>query len=488
MSYPVTVESLGPTTRLAIRLFPEWWREQYGTEIVDTLVELRQRGSANLLEDVHLASRGIWLRARSSPAFWGGISLLIVMLWTSGQGPNVFLVERYWPALLTAGGSSAPFALPVAAMIAALQGHRHGRRSAAHAGPRKRVATAALSMAPVLATLLVGYLLVVLLSLLVSGLPAAGSPNALIVPLSCAGLAVAAVAIGVVLGNMMPRVVAVPLAGVLLYAWYWVPLDGTVPAWRNVAGAGLTQSYLWIDVVPNPQAQLIAITSGAAITGISLLLLALRPGQLRLVSAAAAALSVVAVLLVVAPSVPAHGHAGQVGRDLADLQCAGTAPRVCLWPEQEAGFGTEIRPVVTSAFRRGVAAGLPMRSAVTPYVGGLSDGQELGSPINEVSMRLGDSDAAILASYGQAVYASESCATPDIVDGVGFGRELGVHYAIALLLGAEPAAALPRIEHSVEAGLTPTAYTPDEVRDLIGVHNRAEARSAVKSWLASCDS
>ena len=49
MSYPVTVESLGPTTRLAIRLFPEWWREQYGTEIVDTLVELRQRGSANLL-------------------------------------------------------------------------------------------------------------------------------------------------------------------------------------------------------------------------------------------------------------------------------------------------------------------------------------------------------------------------------------------------------------------------------------------------------
>ncbi|TFD65364.1 hypothetical protein [Cryobacterium ruanii] len=488
MSSLASVESLGPTTRLAIRLFPEWWREQYGAEVIDTLVELRQRRHGDLMEDFHLASRGIWLRARTSPAFWGGMFLLIVMLWASGQVPNPFLVQRYWPALLTAGGSAAPLALPLAAVIAAVQGHRHGRRAASSDGSRKRVARAAWSMAPVLASLLLGYLVVVLLSLLVSGLPATGSPSALIVPLSFAGLALGAVAIGFALGTVLPPVVAVPVAGALLCAWYSMPFDGAVLAWRNVTGAGLTQCCLWVDVVPHPQAQLIAIASGAALAVITLLLVAVRPGMLRSVSFVGVALSIVAILVAVAPSVPALGQASQIGRDLTELQCQGTSPQVCLWPEQEAEFITAIRPVVTQAFQRGVAAGLPMRAAVTPYVGGLSDGQEHGSPINKVSIRLGDSDAAILASYGQAVYASESCAVPDSVDGPVSGREVGVQYAIALLLGAEPAAALPHMEHSVEERLTSIAYTPAEVRDLIGVHNIAEARTTVNDWLASCGS
>ena len=486
MSSLASVESLGPTTRLAIRLFPEWWREQYGAEVVDTLVELRQRRRGDLLEDFHLASRGLWLRARTSPAFWGGMVLLGVMLWASGQGPNAFLAERYWPAVLTAGGLSAPFALPLAAVIAAVQGHRHGRRAAPSVGPRKRAAMVAWSMAPVLASLLLGYLVVVLLSLLVSGLPATGSPSALIVPLSFAGLALGAVAIGVVLGAVLPPVMAVPVAGALLYAWYSMPLDGAVLAWRNVTGAGLTQCCLWVDVVPHPQAQLVAIASGAALTIITLLLVAVRPGVLRSVSFAGVAVAIVAILVAVAPSVPALGQASQVGRDLTELQCEGTSPQVCLWPEQDAEYGPAIRPVVTEAFQRGVAAGLPMRAAVTPYVGGLSAGQEHGSPINAISMRLGDPDAAILASYGQAVYTSESCAVPGAVDGPAFGREQGVQYAIALLLGAEPEAALPHMEHSVEERLTAIAYTPTEVRDLIGVHNIAEARTTVNTWLASC--
>lgn len=488
MSYPVTVEPLGPTTRLAIRLFPEWWREQYGAEIVDTLVELRQRRHGDLLEDFHLASRGLWLRARTSPSFWGGLVLLIVMLWASGQGPNVFLVERYWPAVLTAGGSSAPFALPVAAVIAAVQGRRHARRAVSSVGSRKRVVMAAWSMAPVLASLLLGYLVVVLLSLLTSGLPATGSPSALIVPLAFAGLALGAVAVGFALGTVLAPVVAVPVAGVLLYAWYSVPLDGAVLAWRNVTGAGLTQCCLWVDVVPHQQAQLIAITSGAALAAISLLLVAVRAGVPRSVSFAGVAVAIVAILVAVAPSVPALGQASQVARDLTELECEGTSPQVCLWPEQDAEYGPAIRPVVTQAFHRGVAAGLPMRAAVTPYVGGLSSGQEHGSPINAVSMRLGDSDAAILASYGQAVYTSESCAAPNVVDGPAFAREQGVQYAIALLLGAEPDTPLPHIEHSVEERLTSIAYTPAEVRTLLGVHNIAEARTTVNNWLASCGS
>ncbi|TFD49298.1 hypothetical protein E3T55_11605 [Cryobacterium frigoriphilum] len=488
MTYPVTVQPLGRTTRVAIRLFPQWWREQYGAEVVDTLLELRQRRNGNLLDDFHLAARGLWLRARTSPSFWGGLVLLIVMLWTSGQGPNAFLVERYWPAVLTAGGSSAPFALPLAAVIAALQGHRHARRAAARVDARKRVSEAAWSMVPVLATLLLGYLVVVLLSLLTSGLPATGSPSALIVPLSFAGLALGAVAVGFALGAVLPPVVAVPVAGVLLYAWYSMPLDGAALAWRNVTGAGLTQCCLWVDVVPHPQAQLIAIVSGVALTAITLLLVAARPSMQRSVSFAGVAVSIMAILVAVAPSVSALGQASQVGRDLTELRCEGTSPQVCLWPEQDAAFGPAIRPVLTQAFERGVAAGLPMRAAVTPYVGGLSDGQRHESPINAVSMRLGDSDAAILASYGQAVYASESCAVPGAVDGPDFAGEQGVHYAIALLLGAEPAAALPRIEHSVEERLPSIAYTPAEVRDLIGVHNIAEARTTVNNWLASCDS
>ncbi|MBC7762329.1 MAG: hypothetical protein H7201_11150 [Candidatus Saccharibacteria bacterium] len=488
MTYPVAAEPLGLTTRVAIRLFPQWWREQYGAEVIDTLLEVRQRRNGNLLEDFHLAARGLWLRARSSPSFWGGLMLLGVMLWVSGQGPNGFLVERYWPAVLTAGGSSAPFALPLAAVIAALQGHRHARRAEAHDNGRKRVSVAAWSMAPILATLLLGYLVVVLLTLLTSGLPATGTPGALIVPLSFAGLALGAVTVGFALGAALPPVVAVPVAGVLLYAWYSMPLDGAVLAWRNVTGAGLTQCCLWVDVVPHPQAQLIAIVSGAALTAITLLLVAARPGIHRSLSFAGVAVSIAAILLAVAPSVSALGQATLVGRDLTEVQCEGKAPQVCLWPEQDAEFGPAIRPVITQAFDRGVAAGLPMRAAVTPYVAGLSDGQQHESPINALSMRLGDSDAAILASYGQAVYASESCTVPSAIDDPQFAGELGVQYAIALILGAEPATALPHIEHSAEARLPPIAYTPAEVRDLIGVHNITEARTTVNNWLASCDS
>jgi hypothetical protein len=162
---------------------------------------------------------------------------------------------------------------------------------------------------------------------------------------------------------------------------------------------------------------------------------------------------VVVGLTAAAPLVPQLGERSVAQRPLAELQCEGAEPQICLWPEQNSEYRTETNRVITDAYRRGLAAGLPMRATVTPYVNGLGEGQKTDSPINEVAMRLGDSDAEILKNYGQAVYASEACSV----------RDIGVQYAIALLLGS------------------------DEAGERSGVHNTPEARTTVDQWLASCD-
>jgi hypothetical protein len=488
---PSSREVLDPATRLALRLYPDSWREHYGAEVADTLLELRRRRPGDRLEVLHLALRGLWLRARSSSAFWGGLLLVASTLWAATDGRTPFLEERYWPALLSLPASGAFLLLPLAASISALQGHRHRMRTASLRDPKRRVVTAAWAAAPVLAALAVGYALVLVLALLVSGLPAAGDLTALLVPVSLLALAAGAVSVGFVFGSLMPRAVAAPLVGVLLYAWFRMPepIGGSVLAWRQVTGVGLTWCCLWLDVVPNFHSQLIVILTGALLTGVAGALIRMGPSRRQVGTAVVAAVSVVAVLVAVTPLVPRLGERGEVQRDFADLQCEGKAPQICLWPEQQAEYADRVRPVITDAYRRGLAAGLPMRTAVAPYIGSLGQGQKTGSPIDEVPMRLTDTDSDILTAYGSSVYASEACPIPDAnATTADLYREIGVQYAIAVLLGADETAVLPQMEHSAEERLPAIRYTPDEVRDLIGVHDQADARAAVERWLASCGS
>jgi hypothetical protein len=485
-----TANTLDRATRFALRLYPDTWQERYADEVIDTLLELRRRRPHERRELLHLATRGLWLRARTSAAFWGGLLILGVMLWAPlGSGGTVFLAERYWPALLSLPTQAAIFVLPLTAAAVALQAHAHRRKIADAEGGSKRLGAAALAAAPVLATLIFGYLLVLTLALATSGLPTAFAADALLVPLSFFALALGALSVGLVFGILMPPAIGAPLVAVLLYAWYRMPesVGGSVLAWRDVTGSGITQCCLWLDVVPDPRAQLIAIVGGAAVTWIAAALMALQPGWKRAGASTLAALVVVLGLTAAAPLVPQLGQRSVAQRPIAELQCEGTEPQICLWPEQQSEYRTGIREVITDAYRRGLAAGLPMRATVTPYVNGLGEGQKAGSPINEVPMQLGDSDAEILKNYGQAVYASEACpAAGDATSSAELYRDTGVRYAIALLLGSEEAGALPVMDHSATEGLASTRYTPDEVRDLIGVHNTTEARATVDRWLASC--
>ena len=490
MNAASTANTLDRVTRFTLRLYPHWWRERYADEVIDTLLEMKRRRPHERGELLHLAMRGVWTRARTSAAFWGGLLILGVMLWAPmGSGGNPFLAERYWPALLSLPTQAAALVLPLAAAIVALQAHANKRRIADMMDGRRRLGTAAQSAAPVLATVIVGYLLVLAVALITSGLPAAFDPDALLVPLSFLALSLGALSIGFLFGSLMPPAIAAPLVAVLLYAWYRMPesVNGSVLAWRDVTGFGITQCCLWLDVVPDPRAQLIAIVGGAAVTWIAAALVVVRPGWRRAGASALTASLIVTTLVAAAPLVPQLGERSVAQRPLAELKCEGTEPQICLWPEQRSEYRTEIHRVITDAYRRGLAAGLPMRATVTPYVNGLGEGQKSGSPINEVPLRLGDSDAEILTNYGQAVYASEACPSEgDATSQAELYRRLGVQYAIALLLGSGEADALPVMDHSATEGLASTRYTRDEVRDLIGVHNTTEARTTVDQWLASC--
>jgi hypothetical protein len=486
MSVTSRMETLDPLTRVALLVYPRTWRERYGDEVIDTLLQVSPKSQR--AEALHLGARGLWLRARSSVPFWGGLVILSLMLWAGMQAANGFTVERYWPALLTYAGASLPLTLPLAGAIAAWQGHAAARREAQSSTSRDRLLQAARKLWPVLAPLVLGYLAVLVTTVSTSGLPAAASPEAMLVPLSLFGLAVTACSFGYILGTVLHAGLAVPAAGVLLYAWYRMPepVGGSVLAWRHVTGFNLSDCCLWVDVAPNPTSQVIALASGAIAVWLLALLVWIRPGWRRAVAVTAAALALATVLAVVAPTVPRLGEAGWVPRDAAALVCSGAAPQVCLWPEQSAERHTELDALFRTAYAKGVDAGLPMRPAVTPVLAHLSRSLDTRSNINEVHVPLNSTVDQVLANYGDAVYRASGCAIAPSSD-ESYERELGVEYAIAVILGANADAALPHLEHSAEARLPAIAYSAAEVRDLIGVHDEQEARAVVSEWLGGCD-
>ena len=254
-----------------------------------------------------------------------------------GYGP----ADPSWDAYLARASDGFNAGLPLAAGIAAWCGYRY-RRSALRRTFVVRRPTLRIAWAytwPLFAGVFVGFALIVLQQVQEEP-PVTGVQTPLLLA-TFAAMTVTAVAFGWLLGAVLHAVIATPLAVFLTYQWSLYPqLDSSNFSWRNMAGYSI---YSCCDVVyysPDIRAVVgpIAIAVGIVVAAF----LVTRFGVLR---AAMPALAAIAVTALLANGIVTGTNAlARTERPKSELTCMGSAPELCLYPEQfAAGTGKRLQ-------------------------------------------------------------------------------------------------------------------------------------------------
>jgi hypothetical protein len=481
---------LGWPARTALRLFPQSWRDEYETEVTGTLLDLADAHPQSVVpvtEIAHLAWRGMVLRARSSLTFWGGLIIVVLMVVFAALQPAGFVVERYWTTILASAGAGLTVVLPVAAALGAWQGHRATRGNLPHAGgaAARMLRMAVLGLA-ILGFVMLGYVLAGVTLLIASGAPSTWNAD-LRIPLAYLLMSAGAIALGYLLGLVVHAGIAMPVAFVAAALWYsagpaWSP---GVIGWRDITGVSLSQCCGTLSDAPAAitlmSVSLIAIGLIALALGIA----AVSRGGTRLLPFVLGLGIAASVFATVAPTIEPNAQRIGEARDPGSLICEGSAPQVCMWPEQEAANGSHVRELLSDAYQKGLALGLPMRETITsPFTG--QRVSETATPFTQLYWNLAADDDRILTNYAQATTQSAGCQLTPTTAG-GFGTQLAVDYAIARELGASDAAALPRLSHSADARLPDTVLNPSEARAELGVTSPASMNDAISIWKENLD-
>lgn len=458
------------TTRSALRLYPQHWRDEFEREVVGTLLdvaEAEQRPRPPLSELLPLAARGAWMRARASVVFWVGLVIVAAMIWGVGQSFDGFVSERYWPAMLSRAGIGLVLALPLAGACAAWQAGRRRRVVTVRARLRGLAADAA---GPAVFVGL-GYIAAIAAQVVASGWPLTATVDLLSV-LAYFSMTLAALAVGSLLGTLLPGVVATPLTWAALSLWYLLPLVW-IREWSNLTGTGLVSEPVTtlFDAV-SPYAVL--LVSGTAIT------IAVMSLALIVVKAARGWLWFTVLVALIAIAVPVNARAltgwwptSTLTSRSADMVCAGEAPRICLWPEQEAEAGSLLRATLTTAYEQTIALGLPVAD-------------EVGA-----GYRLTPDPDWIIATYAQEVMGKYGCNTelyPQPTIAVTFSEERSraessALFATYMVFGADLSKVSP-VQVGGEADEPSTGVlTLEQLKEYFAVRDLTEARAAIEAWV-----
>ncbi|MEE1929681.1 hypothetical protein V1J52_16055 [Streptomyces sp. TRM 70351] len=186
-------------------------------------------------------------------------------------------------------------------------------------------------LAPVALLGLAGLLAALATSSFTGAAPPVGYPDPAI--LGAAFLAVLAhVAVGYLVGRMLNRLLGAAVMLVAGYLWGFWPAALASPAWlRHLNGQGVTECCT-LGQEADPRSLAATALFGLALTAAASAALWLDERRLR--TAVAGGLAVVGVGVSVTLAVPL-GFDGTRPRDRSALECAGGAPQVCLWPEQQ---------------------------------------------------------------------------------------------------------------------------------------------------------
>lgn len=484
---------IGWAARVALRLYPRSWRDEYEHEVSAILLDLADGSPDSSIpagEVAHLALRGAMLRAKSSLTFWGGLLIVVIMVVFVALQPPGIVVERYWTTILASAGAGLAAALPIAALLGAWQGHRATRGSDARAqspgfGASARMLQLVTSGLPILGFVVLGYLAAGVTLVVASGLPPTWNAD-LRLPLAYLFMSAGAIAFGYLIGLVLHAGVAMPLAFVAQAIWFssgpvWSP---SVIGWRDITGVNLSECCASLSDAPIATTLLSVSMLGAGLVALALAVAAVPRGALRVLPVLLGVGIAASALVVMAPTIQPNAALVSGARDPASLTCAGTAPQVCMWPEQVAAKGEHVRELITGAYQKGMVLGLPMRSTVTPLFMTRGAQSEHSTPITQLFWTLADDDDRILTNYAEATTMSAGCRLTTTTAG-GFETQLAVEYAIARELGAADAVARPRLARSAEMRLPDTVLNPSEVRTALGVTDRVGMEAVISTWMGN---
>lgn len=452
----------------AIAAHPLAWREKYADVVRGTLMDVAddRGGRVPVPETVTLALGGLWMRARGSVAFWGGLVVLVTFVWhgatTLPSGDDGSLTSR---ALLL--NSALGQAAVVLGLISGWGGARARASRIMGVGPRLR--RLARESWPLLAVVAVAYLAAFVILGVRVGFPWPAWPAPLVV-IGQLAFVLAAIAIGELVGAILPRVLAIfaaPAAVVALEVLLFAtPTTWVLAPWGFYSGI----AYVTDDGPFFRGYAVAAVIVVAAVIAVSL-----RWAWLRILPLGA--LVAAAVVGVTADERPYIEPALPEARPQSELVCSGEEPVVCLWPEQESAFGASYRETMSTAYAIGAAAGLPVDDDAPRSVArfGLT-----GLPVAEGSSGEKPSDMGLGISGlspDQALnyYALSMTADYWIRPLDGDGESTALVHSIAVVLGVP-------VDKTWPAMVDP--YTGMRQLDPAETPNEAEARALVERWLS----
>ncbi len=470
-SASVGADNLGPI-RVALATYPARWREKYGDEVLSVLADVSQATASGRLpagEIVTLALRGLTVRARTSPVFWGGFGIAALFVWSANFGGFSFGASGAWNDLFISSGSGLTLALPLLAAFAAVRGHGLNRNPAPTAS--ERLGQMVRVVLPLLATAATGWLAAFAVLLIRTGVPPLPNGTWQIL-LAQVSMACGTIAIGYAVGTIAHPILAVP--GLLAGVFCWFHTD-TWPGnhalnWNNVTGFNLIAFPTGLGTTVVPQALLVVPLASALATGIAVAVVSFRFLRGRRFAASGAIAVVVIAGLVGSPALLHFvGQHQTLVRSSTDLVCKGNSPEICLWPEEEKVAGSVARSTYTAEYQRGIAAGLVLPTKLSSQaIGQRAVVMTAISPIYWAdSFNVAQSEEF----YALAVTDTSSCETR------ASSRQLAIAtYATALTLAVPKSYALPVVGYAPLNAKKRIAY--------LGINTMAQARNVALAWNA----
>jgi hypothetical protein len=269
-----------------------------------------------------------------------------------------WIVVGYWESVTAQSGFLVGFIAPACAACAAWEGARLRASLVLDGTPvRSSLTIAVWSLAPVFVLGASAVALALMLQArLAWGYPGIPSVDLLLLQL----LVIAShIAVGHVLGRILPMVAALPTALIGSFLWLAYPASLTTFWVRQLNGQNLTECCA-LNQVAHGRALLAPTLVAAGVLAGFLVLHLARHTWTRLLAAVPLCLALVAGAQIAAPL----GYAAAKDRDRDELICSGDTPVVCLWPEQRAE-AVMIHTWGSDAGRRLAEAGVMLENAVT---------------------------------------------------------------------------------------------------------------------------
>ena len=406
---------------------------------------------------------------RNRAAVWVSLPLVVAVAWRYvDYSPAAS--RAYWPALLTQPAVVLQIAVPVlAAALAWDAGRLRFARVERQTVPaRGWFGLFWWTALPAVVTLALLYIGLVGFETLRAGLPVSSWPDPLAIA-AVLGSCVTGLTLGYLLGRLLPRAFAVPLAGLGLLGLVLGPQVADAGRLRNLLGFSVADCCTYFDLRLESGAAASAVLCAVALVLISAAVLGSTARRVVPLSAAVLAIAALVGAGWVAPAT--QSPPGAI-RSLSELRCTGGHPEICQWPEwADSARGHEFEDVIRAAYDSAENLGVelpPRVSAIATSSDTVEFGDVRGTP------------DVVRVALAHAVVAGSEC-DPNSYDDYDRMYQRAI-YGLAIAFGADETAALPSLYAPTDARNEPVLLPPEQIRQYLDVPDLTAATAAYQQW------